>query len=90
MTAAAEQAVGAAMAALAEAVRPAGGAATAATEARVQRALDLVRGEPGRAETARRIEAAAVALRVMAEARRGGRPNLYASRLARLRRTLAS
>jgi hypothetical protein len=85
---AAEGAVRRAFLALEMAVAPANGAVTAATETQVQTAIAMLRGVPDRAETVRRLEEAAVTLRFIVEARRQGRPNLYDSRLVRLRRAV--
>jgi hypothetical protein len=86
--AAAEHAAGMAMTALHKALAPGVEQVTAAVETQLQNALHLLRSCPeGRAQVAR-LEAIALHLRVLAQARRDGLPNLYASRLARLRRVV--
>jgi hypothetical protein len=85
----AEQAMSVAMLSIEKVVRSEGGAVTAATETQLQNALYLLRCNPSDAATMRRMEEAAVTLRIMVVARREGRLNLYASRLARLRRVVS-
>jgi len=74
-----------AMSALERALRPEGGI-TAATETRVQNAIDLLRASSSESGDLAELESIAVELRVLVEANRLGRPNFYASRLIRLRR----
>ena len=75
-----------ALAALDEALLPDRGAVTAATETRLQTALYLLRTAGDRPELLAALEGVAASLRLTVEARRMGRANLYASKLARLRR----
>lgn len=75
-----------AMAALERALSAPEGAVTAATETQLQTALYKLRLDPGQAALVAELQDVAASLRIMAEAKRCGRPNLYASRLARLRR----
>ena len=75
-----------ALAALDEALLPHEGAVTASTETRLQTALYLLRTRGGRPDLLAALEGVAASLRLTVEARRMGRPNLYASKLARLRR----
>jgi hypothetical protein len=79
-----------ALAALDEALRPVEGAVTAATETRVQTALYHLRTGGGRPDLLAELEGVAASLRLMVEAKRTNRPNLYASKLARLRRLRAA
>ena len=64
------------------------GELTAATETKVQNSLHALRSSAPYSEALRSLEAAAVKLRVLSEARREGRCNLYASQLIRMRREL--
>jgi hypothetical protein len=82
----AEHAVRTAMLALERALVAPEGAVTAATETQVQTALHVLRGDRHQAALLADLEGVAASLRILAEAKRTGRPNLYASRLARLRR----
>lgn len=79
-------AVHAAMLALERALVAPDGAVTAATETQLQTALHVLRGDRNQAALLADLERVAASLRILAEAKRTGRPNLYASRLARLRR----
>jgi hypothetical protein len=81
-------AVASAMHALGTALRPDEGAITPATETQVQNAIDLLRKTGEEPDLRVRLEQIAADLRIMANSKRNGRPNLYASRLARLRRSL--
>ncbi len=83
---AAEDAVRTAMLALERALDPPEGAVTAATETQLQTALHVLRGDRDQAALVADLERVAASLRILAEAKRSGLPNLYASRLARLRR----
>lgn len=76
----------AAMAALERALAVPEGAVTAATETQLQTALYKLHLDPGQAALVAELQDVAASLRIMAEAKRCGRPNLNASRLARLRR----
>jgi hypothetical protein len=76
----------AAVAALERALAVPEGAVTAATETEVQTALYKLRLDPGQAALVAELQQVAASLRILAEAKRRGRTNLYASRLARLRR----
>jgi hypothetical protein len=84
------QAVQAALAAIDEALARDEGAITASTETRLQTALYFLRKEGGRAGLLTELEGMAASLRIMVEAKRTNRPNLHASRLARLRRLRAA
>jgi hypothetical protein len=83
-------AVRSALAALDDALGAPEGAVTAATETRVQTALYFLRKEGGGAAILAELEQVAASLRLIVEAKRTGRPNLCASRLARLRRLRAA
>lgn len=71
-------------------VDPNGGDVTAANETLVQNALHLLRRASCEPAFVARFEEAAVQIRVLAEAKRDGRPNYYASKLLRLRRMAAA
>ncbi|HEY0012093.1 MAG TPA: hypothetical protein VGB79_04485 [Allosphingosinicella sp.] len=79
-----------ALAALDAALLPAEGAVTAATETRLQTALYFLRTGGERPDLVAELEGVAASLRLMVEAKRTGRPNLYASKLVRLRRLRAA
>jgi hypothetical protein len=83
-------AVCSALAALDEALLPRDGAVTAATETRLQTAIYLLGKEGDRGSLLQELEGFAASLRLMAEAKRMGRRNLYASKLARIRRARAA
>jgi hypothetical protein len=83
-----ETALRSARLALQVAVAPVDGAVTPATETQIQNAIDLLRKLATGDARLLRLEQIAAELRIIAGARRSGRPNLYASRLARLRRTI--
>ncbi len=85
---AAEHATQAAMLALHKALAPRDAEVTPATETQLQNALYLLRQCPHGRDALARLEGIARDLRVMVAARRDGRPNLYASKLARLRRAV--
>ncbi|TFI57585.1 hypothetical protein E2493_14565 [Sphingomonas parva] len=85
---AADQAVTSAMLMLAGAAT--GGTITAAAETQLQNAIDLVRRSGAPAELLPRLEQMAVDLRTAVNAKIYGRTNLLDSRLARIRRALAS
>ena len=89
-TGSAPQAVHAALAAIDEALAKGEGTITASTETRLQTALYFLRKEGGRAGLLSELEGMAASLRIMVEAKRTGRPNLHASKLARLRRLRAA
>ena len=89
-TAATQHAVRSALAALDEALIPAEGAITAATETRLQTAIYFLRKDGDRAGLLAELETVAASLRLIVEAKRTGRPNLHASKLARLRRLRAA
>jgi hypothetical protein len=59
-----------------------------ATETQIQNALHRLRLAGGEAELLRKMEHVATTFRLMADAKRDGRVNLYMSRLLRLRREL--
>jgi hypothetical protein len=82
----AEDAGGMALQALETALRPVEGAITAAVETQIERALHMMRASRIDRHLLNRFERAAASLRLMAEAKRTGCPNLYRSRLLRLRR----
>ena len=82
------QAIESAMAALGAVLDPDQGRVTPATETRLQNAIDQLRKTGEAPELRLRFEGIAADLRAMANARVHGRTNLYASRLARLRRNL--
>ena len=84
----AEHAVSSAIHALAAALGPAEGAITPATETRLQYAIDQLRKTGEAPEMRARLEGIAADLRTTINSKLNGRPNLYASRLARLRRSL--
>ena len=67
----------------------AAGAITPAAETQLQNAIDLLRRSEPRTDLLPRLEQMAVDLRTAVNAKIYGRPNLHASRLARLRRALA-
>lgn len=77
-----------AMTALGAAIDPDEGAVTPATETTLQNAIDQLRKTGEAPDLRLRFERIAADLRTMVNARVHGRPNLYASRLARLRRNL--
>jgi hypothetical protein len=83
-----ESALRAARLALQLALRPAEGAVTPATETQIQNAIYFLRKSAGQDARLPALEQIATELRILSDARRSGRPNLYASRLARLRRTI--
>ena len=87
-TAIADQAVTSAMQALACALSPAEGAITAATETQLQNAIDHLLKSGEAPELRIRLEQIAADLRATINSKLNGRTNLYASRLARLRRAL--
>ena len=66
------------------------GCLTAATETQVQNSLYALRVTSPYSEAVASLEAAAAKLRMVAEAKREGRCNLYASRLIRLRKELCA
>jgi hypothetical protein len=72
--------------ALRTAVAPPMGAVTPATQAQVQNSLDAIRHATPYSDAVRSLEAAACSLRILTEAKRNGRCNLYMSQLLRLRR----
>ena len=72
--------------ALQQALKPAGGAITAATETQIQNALYVLRCSRSDPAALARFERIATDLRLINEAKREGRPNFCASRLLRLRR----
>jgi len=76
--------------ALSRVLRPEEGNVTAASETQVQNALHLLRATACERAVVERFEQAAVQIRVLVEAKREGRINFYASKLARLRRTVAA
>jgi hypothetical protein len=82
-----EQAVNAAIAALHSALAPPEGAITASTEAQLQTAIATLRRDRCDNSLLARLEEMAVGLNILVNAKCKGRPNLYASRLARLRRS---
>jgi hypothetical protein len=86
VTGSAARALGALGAALDSALSPPGGAITLGTETQVHNALDLLRSARGEPGVVAQLEELAATLRIMMEAKRQGRVNLYASKLARLRR----
>jgi hypothetical protein len=86
---AAERAVRSAMTTLEQALGNAGGTIPPAAETQLQYAIDLLRRCDGGQDALARLEQIAIDLRVAVNARIAGRTNLHASRLARLRRTLA-
>lgn len=69
---------------------PAEGDVTATNETLVQNALHLLRRTACEPAVVARFEDAAISLRMMVEAKRVGRTNLYQSRLLRLRRSVAA
>ena len=81
-----DHAIAMAQLALEAAVRPEAGAVTPATEAQVQHALHLARSTAGDPQIVARLEAISTMIQTMSVAKLEGRPNLYASRLLRLRR----
>ena len=81
-----DHAIAAAQLALEAAVRPEEGAVTPAIEAQVQHALHLARSAAGDPQIVVRLESISTMLQTMSVAKLEGRPNLYASRLLRLRR----
>jgi hypothetical protein len=85
-----EPAVQAAVALLASAAQSEDGQVTAATETGMQNALYALRAGNTRPEVIGALETAAARLRLMADAKRDGRCNLYMSQLLRLRRQLAA
>ena len=82
-----EQAVDRAMLCV-EAALALGGTVTPSTQTGVQNAIDLIRAADGDAQLLSRLEAIAAELHIIATAHFHGRPNLCASRQARLRRSL--
>ncbi|HEX8192579.1 MAG TPA: hypothetical protein VF552_06725 [Allosphingosinicella sp.] len=86
----AAQAVRTALAAIDEALSADGGAITASTETRLQTALYFLRKEGDCSGLLPELEGVAASLRIIVEAKRTGRPNLHASKLARLRRLRAA
>ena len=86
---AAEQAVRIAMVTLERALGSAGGTIPPAAETQLQNAIDLVRRCDDAHGALPRLEQIAIDLRVAVNAKLAGRTNLHASRVARLRRTLA-
>ena len=84
----ADRALESASFALEVALRPIDGAVTPATEAHLQKAIDQLRKSGDRGPVLPLLERIATDLHIILDARRCGRPNLYASRLARLRRML--
>lgn len=79
-----------AAAAIERALRPAEGEVTPRLETELQNALDALRASSSDRQLLRRLEEIAVSVRVMAEAKRNGRTNLYMSQLLRLRRRVFS
>lgn len=86
----ADRAVRAALAALDDALLAPDAMLVPAVETRLQTAIDLLRKEGGRSELAAQLGELAAAVRLIAEAKRTGQLNLYASKLARLRRSRAA
>lgn len=80
------KAAGLAERALAEAFSARGGRITPSTEAAVQNALLMLRREGGDPVLIAKMETISTMLFAMAQALRTGRPNLYASRMIRLRK----
>jgi hypothetical protein len=62
---------------------------TPAAEAEVQKALSLLRREGGNPDLLRRLEQISITLFALAQSRRNGRPNLYASQMLRMKRLVA-
>jgi hypothetical protein len=75
-----------AAAAIERALRPAQGDVSAAVETQLQNALYAVRAASADRQLLDRLEDVAATVRLMAEAKRQGRTNLYMSQLLRLRR----
>ena len=65
------------------------GHVTAATQTCVQNAIDALKSRGGDTLLAEELARAASLLHLMVQARREGRPNLYASKSLRLRRLVA-
>jgi uncharacterized membrane protein (UPF0182 family) len=63
---------------------------TAAAETRIQNALISLKSSGCDRETIRRAEQVMVLLSATSQAQRNGRPNLYASKMLRLRRAAAA
>ena len=74
--------------ALDSAVRSPGGQITVATEAHVHKALHALKAASCDLGLIKQLEALASTLRIMMDARRDGRVNLYASKLVRLRHAI--
>ncbi len=75
-----------AIAAIESALLPPEGDINLATEADIQNALHALRSTSANKELISWLEAIAATIRLLAEAKRAGRTNLYMSQLLRLRR----
>jgi len=85
-----EHAVQMAAAAIERVLGPNGGDVSAAVETQLQNAVYLVRSSSSDRQLRSRLEDMAASVRILAEAKRQGRTNLYTSRLLRLRRLMRS